>query len=163
MHLSESLSLSFNLSDTLSPSHKYPTHTESESLPPILTNLSRTDSSSQTDRQRGQRPPPPVGQKPARNARTNQLLVRGANELNATPPPTLVKPKKTPPPQMKSDGQSEQSNHGSTPVNSNNNGLPNSPKAALMPPPTDPLFYEWMEMYEKLHRLNRILETKASI
>ena len=35
--------------------------------------------------------------------------------------------------------------------------------AALMPPPSDPLFYEWMDMYEKLHRLNRILETKVDL
>lgn len=30
----------------------------------------------------------------------------------------------------------------------------------LVPPPTDPDFYSWIEMYEKLHRLNCILESK---
>jgi len=30
----------------------------------------------------------------------------------------------------------------------------------LLPPPNDPSFYEWMDMFEKLHRLNRLLETK---
>ena len=34
-------------------------------------------------------------------------------------------------------------------------------KQPLSPPPSDPMFYEWMDMYEKLHRLNRILETKV--
>ena len=81
---------------------------------------------------------------------------------------------KLPAPQPKNTPQTSGASRSLRPDNLyNNNGPtattkdsqpPQPPKlAGLMPPPTDPLFYEWMDMYEKLHRLNRILETKVNL
>jgi hypothetical protein len=41
-----------------------------------------------------------------------------------------------------------------------NNGEDPPPTPLLLPPPNDPDFYAWVDMLEKLHRLNRLLESK---
>ena len=72
-------------------------------------------------------------------------------------------PKSTPPPASAASRSLRPDNlydNASTPKDSQQQP---QKSAVLMPPPSDPLFYEWMDMYEKLHRLNRILETKVDL
>ena len=72
-------------------------------------------------------------------------------------------PKNTPPPASAASRSLRPDNLYDNAPTPKDSQLQPQKSAALMPPPSDPLFYEWMDMYEKLHRLNRILETKVDL